>query len=163
LVDHNSDLQDSVDDLLLSVGACASNPIKIKQIGLSMDILGFPLKSLNQFDFTLGWVGRSNMSNLEFNSENNDLETVLIGSLGRSLKEQSPVILRRFDKVAHIAKSGDMFYWLDIWKDFNGPVTCLEWQVKPFDGNFADGLKQFDLFSDFEIIKLLVYLLKWGR
>lgn len=163
LIDHHSDLQWAVDELLHSVGASADNPIKIKQIGLSIDILGFPLKSLNQFDFTLGWVGRSKMSKLEFNSVTNDLERVLIGSQGQSLKEQSPIILRMFDKVAHIAKSGDMFYWLDIWKDFDGPVTCLEWQVKPFDGNFEDDLKQFDLFSGFGIRKLLVYLLDWGR
>ena len=52
---------------------------------------------------------------------------------------------------------------MDVWGNFQGPVTRIEWEVKPNDGNFSDDLKDLSLFNGFSIRELMNYLIDWGR
>jgi hypothetical protein len=157
LIDHYRDIHSPVDRLLKSIGVFDECPISIPRINLSMDILGYPFYELGEADFKYGWVGRSSLSDLHYNTDTNNLEAAIIGSL------DSPVTLHIYDKVARAFDSGDTPYWQDIWQDHIGPVTTLEWNVKPIEGNFEACITQFNKFSEFGTRKLLAYLLTWGR
>jgi len=76
---------------------------------------------------------------------------------------KSPVFLRIYDKVAQSKAEGDYPYWRDVWGEFEGEVTRVEWEIKPKDGNFSDDIRDFSLFNGFSIRELLAYLIDWGR
>lgn len=103
-----------------------------------------------------GWVGRAGISSIYFNPKSGKLETINIGS------RRSAVYLRIYDKVAQAEADGDILYWRDVWNGYSGSVTRIEWEVKPNKGGFEE-FKDFDKFSELQIVKLLNYLVEWGR
>lgn len=153
-----NNLHDAVREFLIGVGITKDiYQINITRIDLAVDLLGVVMKDQVIQFWQTGWVGRSKISAILSNSRSGDLETLNIGS------RRSPIFLRIYDKVAQSAKEGDYAYWKDVWKGFEGPVTRIEWEVKPKDGNFSDDLKDFSLFNGFSIRELANYLLDWGR
>lgn len=157
LIHHATHLHTAVNDLLQAIGIRGEYPTKITRLDLSIDLFGVELKDQEVEAWRNGWVGRSKVSRTEFNSRTSNLETIYIGS------RQSSVYLRIYDKVAQAAKEGDLVYWLDVWNGFDGPVSRVEWEVKPPDGNFSQDLQNFQLFNGFSLRELLNYLLDWGR
>lgn len=157
LIHHITDLHTAIKNLLKEIGVQGEYPISITRLDLAMDLTGVSIRFLNLNEFQNGWVGRSKVSAVHFNSRTGVLETINIGS------RKSPVYLRIYDKVAQAIAEGDIEYWRDIWNGFIGDVTRVEWEIKPNDGNFSIDLKEFDKFNGFTIRELLVYLLEWGR
>lgn len=157
LIHNNYNLHEAVYEFLDSLGVKGSYPIKINRIDIAIDLFGVSMKDQDLSFWKQGWVGRSKISGFYFNSRTGELETVNIGS------RNSAVFLRVYDKVAQALSEGDIAYWIDIWQGLNGAVTRVEWEIKPDNGNFYDGLKDFRLFNEFVIRETLNYLLDWGR
>jgi hypothetical protein len=157
LLEHINNLQHAVNEFLADVGIQGDYPISITRIDIAVDLLGFSLQDQNIQEWKEGWVGRSKPSGVFYNSRTGKLETIYVGS------RKSPVFLRIYDKLAQSLVDGDYGYWKDVWKGFEGPVTRIEWEVKPKDGNFSNDLKEFDRFNGFSVRELLNYLLDWGR
>jgi hypothetical protein len=70
--------------------------------------------------------------------------------------------LRIYNKIAEAVKSGDIEYWFDVWAEYVGPVTRVEWEVRHNNGGF-EKLEDFDQLSELKIVELVNYLKKWGR
>lgn len=157
LVHHVTDLHTAIYSLLDDIGVQGNYPISITRLDLAMDLTGVSIQSLNLNEFQHGWVGRSKVSAVYFNSRTGAMETINVGS------RKSSIFLRIYDKVAQSIVDGDIEYWRDIWKGYLGPVTRVEWEIKPKAGNFDLDLKEFDKFDGFSVRSLLVYLLEWGR
>jgi hypothetical protein len=157
LIHHVTDLHTGIKQLLKDIGVKGMYPITITRLDLAMDLTGVSIQSLNLNEFKRGWVGRSKVSSVFFNSRTRAMETINVGS------RKSPIYLRIYDKVAQAIEEGDIDYWRDIWKGYLGPVTRVEWETKPKKGKFSLDLKEFDKFDGFSVRSLLVYLLKWGR
>jgi hypothetical protein len=155
---HNMEgLQIAVKEFLAAVGVKGEFPTKINRIDIALDL--FEVRMTDQ-DINLwkkGWVGRSKVSDMHFNSRTGELETIYVGS------RNSSIYLRIYNKVAQAEKEGDLSYWLDIWRGYEGPVTRIEWEIKPDQGHFDDDLKDFSIFNRLTIQKTLIYLLDWGR
>jgi hypothetical protein len=155
---HNAyNLHSAVKEFLISLGIVGNYPIKINRLDLALDLFSVSMKKQDLSFWQQGWVGRSKVSGVHFNSRTGDLETINIGS------RQSAIYVRVYDKVAQAIKEGEIYYWVDIWKEFNGDVTRIEWEIKPSDGNFPKDLQEFELFTGFTVKELLFYLLDWGR
>lgn len=158
LIQHINNLQAAVWEFLKGIGVEKTNfPVRITRVDLAIDLFNVDMKNQDLNSWVAGWVGRSKVSSSFMNSRTGDLETITIGSRGSS------VYLRIYNKVAQAAKEGDIDYWWDVWKNFSGPVTRVEWEIKPCEGNFSDDLKDFSIFTGFSIRELLIYLLDWGR
>jgi len=158
LLANNKNLYDAVRELLIGIGITKDiYQISITRIDLAVDLLGVSMQDQNIQFWSDGWVGRSKLSTIHKNSRTGNLETLYIGS------RKSSVYLRIYDKVAQCMVDGDYVYWKDVWKGFAGPVTRIEWEVKPKDGNFSDDLKDFKKFCGFSMRELVNYLLDWGR
>ncbi|MBT3320751.1 MAG: hypothetical protein HN392_00525 [Anaerolineae bacterium] len=158
LIHHAYNLHNAITELLLEIGIKRKYPISISRIDLAMDLFGVDMQDQDLSIWQAGWVGRSKVSSTYFNSRTGALETINIGS------RKSSIYLRIYDKVAQAIAEGDIEYWLDIWKGFEGSVTRIEWEVKPRKGNFGKDLQDFHLFTPgFSVIELWNYLLDWGR
>jgi hypothetical protein len=157
LLEHASDLHQAIDKFLSEIGIDKDYPITISRLDLAVDCLGLNMKDQNPNDWKEGWVGRSKVSKVFYNSRTGDLETICVGS------RKSPIYLRVYDKVAESKEKGDYVYWFDVWEKFDGPVTRIELEVKPKDGNFEKSLIDFRLFNGFTIRELMNYLLDWGK
>lgn len=157
LLEYINNLHEAVKGFLAGVGIKSIYPISITRIDIAVDLLGVSMQDQDIQFWSDGWVGRSKLSGVFYNSRSGDLETLYVGS------RKSPVLLRIYDKVAQSMAEGDYEYWKDVWKGFEGPVMRIEWEVKPKDGNFSDDLKNFTVFNGFSIRELLIYLLDWGR
>ncbi|MHA1280464.1 MAG: hypothetical protein ACTSQ8_25135 [Candidatus Helarchaeota archaeon] len=157
LLHHANELHQAVNEFLLEIGVNDNYLITISRLDLAVDCLGLKMKDQNSNYWKEGWVGRSKVSKVFFNSRTGVLETICVGS------RKSPIFLRIYDKVAESIKKGDYVYWFDVWNKYDGPVTRIEWEVKPKDGNFQDSLKDFKLFNGFAIRELMNYLMDWGK
>lgn len=157
LLENINCLQASVGDFLSALGIKDIYPISITRIDIAIDCLGLAMVDQDVDFWKNGWVGRSKLSKVFYNSRTGRLESLYIGS------RKSPILLRVYDKIAQSVADGDYQYWNDVWKDFDGPVTRIEWEVKTKDGNFSDDLKNFKDFNGFSIRELMNYLLDWGR
>lgn len=158
LIHNMKNLHQAVNEFLAAVGITGDYPIKINRLDVAIDLLGVNLDDGDLNLWRRGWVGRSKMSGMHFNSRTGSLETVNIGARG------SAVYLRIYDKVAQATQEGDIEYWRDVWQDYEGAVTRVEWEIKPDEGNFGKDLQDFSLFNGgFTIIELLNYLVDWGR
>jgi hypothetical protein len=157
MIQHINEIQKAVNEFLFSIGLRGDYPARITRLDMAIDLLGV---SMMEQDINLwidGWVGRSKVSGVFYNSRTGNLETFYVGS------RKSPIFLRVYDKVAQSIMEGDINYWVDIWKEYKGPVTRIEWEVKPNDGKFQEDLKDLSKFSGFSTRELLIYLLDWGR
>lgn len=157
LIEHFYHLQKAVKELLEAVGVVGNHPIKVNRLDIALDLFGVSMQEQDISLWQAGWVGRSKVSDLHFNSRTGALETIYIGS------RKSPVYLRVYDKVAQAIKEGDIEYWLDIWQEFHGAVTRVEWEIKPSDGNFCKSIVDFEMLIPFSILETLNYLVDWGR
>lgn len=158
LIHHAMNLHQAIKELLEAVGVVGNYPIKINRLDVAMDLFGVNMQEQDLNLWRDGWVGRSKVSTLHFNSRTGALETINIGARG------SAVYLRIYDKVAQAIKDADIIYWMDVWKEYQGTVTRIEWEIKPKDGNFPNDLQDFSLFtSGFTVRELLKYLIDWGR
>jgi len=150
-------LQDAVYDLLYEIGIEETYPISITRIDLAIDCLNLAMREQDVESWINGWVGRSKVSRAFYNSRTGLLESLYVGS------RKSPILLRVYDKVAKSIAAGEYKYWLDVWKNFEGPVTRFEWEVKTKDGNFSNNLTDFGKFNVVSVKELINYLLDWGR
>jgi hypothetical protein len=157
LLGNIDDLQAAVYDFLIELGIEEIYPISVTRIDIAIDCLGLDMKSQDVEIWKMGWVGRSKLSKVYYNSRTGLLESLYVGS------RKSPIMLRVYDKVAQAIADGDYLYWLDVWEDFEGPVTRLEWEIKTKDGNFSYKLTNFEYFDGISIRELMNYLLNWGR
>lgn len=157
LLENINNLHVAVKEFISGIGIKEIYPISITRLDIAVDLLNVSMQDQDASTWSNGWVGRSKVSGVFYNSRTGNLETIYIGS------RKSPVLLRVYDKVAQSIVDGDLEYWKDVWKGFEGPVTRIEWEVKPKDGNFSDDLKDFEIFSGFSIKELINYLLDWGR
>lgn len=157
LIEHSDNLHQAVKEFAYSIGILKDYPISISRIDIAIDLLNVSMADQNVNTWSQNWVGRSKLSGVFYNSRTGILETLYIGS------RKSPVFLRLYDKVAQSIAEGDIEYWKDVWKGFEGAVTRVEWEIKPKDGNFSGDLKDFSLFNGFSIRELLNYLMDWGR
>lgn len=158
LLEHINNLHEAVKVLLFGVGITKDiYPITISRLDLAVDLLGGSMQDQDIQFWSDGWVGRSKVSGVFYNSRTGRLETIYVGS------RKSPVFLRIYDKLAQSIAEGDYEYWKDVWKGYTGGVMRIEWEVKPKDGNFSDDLKDFEKFNGFSIRELANYLLDWGR
>jgi hypothetical protein len=158
LMDHAVDisLKKKVKDFLRGLGVRGDWETRITRIDLAIDLLGIWIGEEDIELWRRGWVGRSGVSACFFNSKSRELETIYIGS------RNSAVYLRVYDKVIQAVNEGDLEYWLDIWQGHDGPVTRVEWEVKPNKGGFRD-LEDFNGLCEWRLAELLNYLTKWGR
>ncbi len=157
IIQHMNNLHRVVKEFLDEVGISGDYPISINRIDVAVDMLGISMKNQDINYWSNNWVGRSKLSGIFRNSRTGDLETFYIES------RKSPIFLRVYDKVAQSKNEGDYEYWLDVWDDFEGPVTRVEWEIKPKKGNFSKDLIDFSKFNGFSIRELLNYLIDWGR
>ncbi len=157
LIHHVNELHQGVKEFLSEIGVNKDYPITISRLDLAVDCLGLNIQDQNPNKWKEGWVGRSKVSKVFFNSRTGVLETICVGS------RKSPIFLRIYDKVAECIEKGNFIYWVDVWDEFDGPVTRIEWEVKPKRGAFQEDLKNFDKFNGFTIRELMNYLLDWGR
>lgn len=157
LLENIDDRQAAVYIFLIELGIKEFYPISITRIDIAIDCLGLDMISQDVDIWKKGWVGRSKLSKVYYNSRTGLLESLYVGS------RKSPILLRVYDKVAQAIADGDYLYWLDVWENFEGPVTRLEWEVKTKDGNFSNKLTNFEKFDGISIRELMNYLLNWGR
>ncbi len=157
LLQNVNNLHEAVIEFLRNIGIKKEYPISITRIDIAIDLLGVSMKDQDVEFWKMGWVGRSKVSKVFYNSRTGILESIYIGS------RKSSILLRIYDKVAQSIVEGDYPYWLDVWKNYEGSVTRIEWEVKPKEGNFSKDLTDFEKFIGFSIRELLVYLLDWGR
>ena len=157
IIQHINNLHAAVNELLKAAGIEGEYPIRITRLDVAVDLLGLAMSEQDLNLWFDGWVGRSKVSKIERNSRTGELETLYVGS------RSSAVYLRVYDKVAQAAAEGDLMYWFDVWQESDQPVTRVEWEVKPSEGNFQEDLKDFCLFNGFSVRELLIYLLDWGR
>jgi len=157
LLENINNLQKGVNNFLYDIGIDENYPITITRIDIAIDWLGLAMRDQDIEYWRNNWVGQSKVSKLIFNSRTTLLESLYVGA------RQSPIFLRVYDKVAQSIAEGDDKYWLDVWNNYDGPVTRFEWEVKTKDGNFSDDLKKFNNFNGFSIRELMNYLLDWGR
>lgn len=157
LIHHIGELKTAVNALLGAVGVKGEYPIKVNRLDVAVDLFGIELKNQDLNLWRDGWVGRSKVSSIFFNSRTGDLETINIGARGSS------IYLRIYDKIAQAIKEGDIDYWLDIWKVNPDKVTRVEWEIKPKQGKFPMDLQDFDLLTGWSVRELLKYLIDWGR
>jgi len=160
LIHHANNLHKAVKDFLSAIGIRPQYPFptNISRIDLAMDIFGVDMEKQDLSFWQAGWVGRSKVSGFFFNKRTGILETIEIGS------RKSAIFLRIYDKIAQAVAEGDLDYWIDIWQGVDGPVTRVEWQVRPRLGNFAKEIQDFHLFTpSLTVIELWNYLLSWGR
>lgn len=158
IVDHPLDieLKTATKEFLIDIGVKKDWPISVTRIDLAIDLIGESINDQSVEQFRKGWVGRSKVSSSYFNSRSGELETVNVGS------RRSAVYLRIYDKVAQAKADGDLEYWLDVWEGYTGPVTRVEWEVKPNKGGFKD-LEDFEQLCEWRLVELLNYLIDWGR
>jgi hypothetical protein len=157
LIEHANSLESAVSNLLYEIGVEGEYPIRVSRLDIAMDLFGVSMKDQEITLWQDGWVGRSKVSGVFYNSRTGDLETIYVGS------RKSAVFLRVYDKIAQANKEGDIKYWIDVWKGFQGEVTRVEWQVQPGEGNFQEDIRDFSQLNGFAIRELLNYLLNWGR
>jgi hypothetical protein len=157
LIQHVNDLHGAVKEFLDQVGITGNYPISITRLDIAVDLLGVSIREENLLDWKNNWVGRSKLSDIHLNSRTGEIETFYVGS------RKSPIYLRIYDKVEQSKKDGDYEYWRDVWENFQGPVTRVEWEVKPKNGKFSENLVNFFLLDGISIRELLNYLLDWGR
>jgi hypothetical protein len=157
LIEHSNRWESAVKTLLYEIGVEGEYPIRVSRLDIAMDLFGVSMRGQEIKPWQDGWVGRSKVSGVFYNSRTGDLETIYIGS------RKSAVFLRIYDKLAQAIKEGDIEYWLDVWKGRQGAVTRVEWQVLPGEGNFQDDLRDLSQLNGFSIRELLNYLLNWGR
>lgn len=157
LLENINFLQDAVYDFLYEIGIEEIYPTSITRIDVAIDCLNLAMRDQDVEYWKNGWVGRSKVSKVYYNSRTGLLESLYVGSRG------SPILLRVYDKVAQSIADGDYLYWLDVWKNFEGPVTRFEWEVKTKDGNFPNNLTDFEKFNVVSVRELMNYLLDWGR
>jgi hypothetical protein len=158
ILDHppGNELRKAVREFLSAIGVRGDWPIRITRIDIAFDLFGVELANQNIELWRQGWVGRAGVSSSFFNSESGQLETINIGS------RRSAIYLRIYDKVAQAKAEGDILYWRDVWNGYSGPVTRIEWEVKPNKGGFEE-LYDFDQLSKRKIVELLNRLMKSGR
>jgi len=157
LLHHANEVHQAVNEFLSEIGINKDYPITISRLDLAVDCLGLQMEDQNPNYWKEGWVGRSKVSKVFFNSRTGVLETICVGS------RKSPIFLRIYDKVAESIEKGNYVYWFDVWNKYAGPVTRIEWEVKPKKGNFQEDLKDFKKFNGFVIRELMNYLLDWGK
>ena len=157
MLENINSLQDAVYDLLFEIGIDVIYPIAITRIDIAIDCLNVDMKEQDLQSWQKNWVGRSKVSHVYFNSRTSLLESLYVGS------RKSPIYLRVYDKVTQSISDGDYKYWVDVWGNFEGPVTRLEWEVKTKDGNFPNNLTNFEKFDAVSVKELINYLLNWGR
>ncbi|MHA1974131.1 MAG: replication initiation factor domain-containing protein [Candidatus Hodarchaeales archaeon] len=157
LLQHANELHQAVYDFILEIGVNKDYPITITRFDLAIDCLGLKMNDQNLNYWKEGWVGRSKISKIFYNSRTGRLETICVGS------RKSPIFLRVYDKIAQSIIEGDSVFWNDVWNRYNGSVTRVEWEVKPKKGNFPEDLKYFKRFNGLAIRELMNYLLDWGR
>ncbi len=158
ILDHppGNELGEAVKKFLSEIGVKGEWPIRITRIDVALDLFGVEMANQDIEMWRQGWVGRAGVSRIHFNPNSGKLETINIGS------RRSAVYLRIYDKVAQAEADGDILYWRDVWNGYSGPVTRIEWEVKPNKGGFEE-FKDFDKFRQLQIVKLLNYLVEWGR
>ncbi len=158
LLDHppGKEHREAVREFLFALGVKGDWTTRITRIDIALDLFGVELANQDIEMWRNGWVGRAGVSSSFFNSESGQLETINIGS------RRSAIYLRIYDKVAQAKAEGDIFYWRDVWNGYLGPVTRIEWEVKPKRGGFEE-LEDFDKLCESQIVKLLNYLVEWGR
>jgi hypothetical protein len=157
LLENINNLQGGVSEFLTELGIKGIYPIGLTRIDLAIDCLGLAMADQDVNFWKEGWVGRSRLSKIYYSKRTGRLESIYFGS------RSSPVYFRIYDKVTQSIIDGDDKYWLDVWKNFDGSVTRIEWEVKPKAGKFPDNLKDFNKFDGFSIRELMSYLLDWGR
>ena len=157
LIQHANNIHEAVKQFLYQIGVNDECEIRITRIDVALDLFNESMKDQEISLWQNGWVGRSKLSKLCFNSRTGELETIYIGS------RKSPVYLRVYDKKSQAIQEGDIEYWLDVWGNNYENVTRVEWEVKPREGNFSDDLSDFSKFNGFSVVELMNYLLEWGR
>ena len=132
LLDHppGAKLREAIRSFLRGIGVRGDWPIRINRIDVALDLFGLELANEDIELWRHGWVGRAGLSSIYLNSRLRQLETINIGS------RKSAVYLRIYDKVAQAEAEGDIEYWRDVWNGFPGPVTRVEWEIKPNKGGF---------------------------
>jgi len=158
LLDHppGVNLREAIRSFLRGIGVRGDWPIRITRIDVALDLFGLELAHEDIELWRNGWVGRAGISSIYFNSRTRKIETINIGS------RKSAVYLRIYDKVAQAEAEGDIEYWRDVWNGFPGPVTRVEWEIKPNKGGFEE-FEDFNKLCEWQIVKLLNYLVEWGR
>ncbi len=158
LLDHppGKELREAVRKFLSEIGIKGEWPIRNTRIDVALDLFGMELANQNIEFWRQGWVGRAGVSSCHFNPKSGQLETINIGS------RTSAIYLRIYDKVAQAETEGDIEYWRDVWNGYSGPVTRIEWEVKPNKGGFKE-FEDFDKLCESQIVELLNYLIEWGR
>jgi hypothetical protein len=158
LLDHppGVELRKAVRDFLKDLGVKKDWPIRITRIDVAVDLFGVAISDQSVELWRQGWVGRAGVSSTYFNSESRLLETVNIGS------RESAIFLRIYDKVAQAESEGDIDYWWDVWDGYSGPLTRVEWEVKPKKGGFFD-IEDFSTLCEWKVVELLNKLVEWGR
>jgi len=158
LLDHppGYELREAVRDFLQQIGVRGDWPIRITRIDVAIDLLGMDMDDQDIQLWREGWVGRSGVSSIYINPRTGMLETINIGS------RKSAIFLRIYDKVAQAVAEGDIEYWRDVWNGYSGPVTRVEWEVKPKRGGFKE-FEEFNHLCELLVVSLLNYLVEWGR
>ncbi len=156
IIQHTNNLHLAVKELLEGIGISGDYPINITRIDIAVDLPGVSMKDQDLNIWRFGWVGRSKLSAVYFNSRSGELETINIGS------RQSAVFLRIYNKFAQAVKEGDIDYWWDVWGENLGEVTRVEWEIKPNEGGFVYE-RDFNTFNGFSVVELLNYLVNWGK
>lgn len=157
LIDHITDIQTAVGELLSKVGIRKKYETRITRLDIAIDLFNINMKEQNPNLWRSGWVGRSKVSSNYFNSRTGEFETINIGS------RESAVYVRVYDKLVQAINEGDIYFWLDVWQEKIKSVTRIEWEVKQREGNFSEALQDFYKFNGFAIRELMIYLLDWGR
>ena len=156
LLEHGSNLLESVCVFLQSIGVKGTWPMRITRPDVAVDLFGISMQELDIEKWRVGWVGRSKVSACHFNSRTGALETISIGARG------SPVYLRVYDKVAQATKEGDIEMWRAVWGMEGQAVTRVEWETKPKAGGFEAEVTELELLTKAGIARLVSYLLGWG-
>ena len=110
---------------MFEIGVMGDWPIRIRRIDIALDLFGVEMAKQDIEMWRNGWVGRAGISSYFFNPKSGKLETINIGA------RTSAIYLRIYDKIAQAEAEGDIEYWRDVWNGYSGPVTRIEWEVKP--------------------------------
>jgi hypothetical protein len=158
ILDHppGKELQEAVREFLSGLGVRGDWTTRITRIDIALDLFGVEIANQDIEMWRQGWVGRAGLSNVRFNPKTGQLETIYIGV------RESAIYLRIYNKIAQAETEGDIEYWRDVWNGYSGPVTRIEWEVKPKKGGFEE-LLDFDQLSKRKIVELLNRLMKSGR
>ena len=156
LLSHSESLVVAVVRFLESIGVDCDWPMRITRLDLAVDLPDVEMSDQDVEMWRRGWVGRSRVSKVYFDSQSGALQAVYVGARG------SAVFLRVYDKVAQAERDGDLGWWRDVWDGYGGPVCRVEWEAKPSEGGF-EGVADFEQYKQAELIGLAKYLLLWGR